>query len=70
MIETLLSLWLLPAIGTFFLFRLMVHAEGNKLRNIYTWQIALIAFISIIYPVGILFLMWFAVDEWKKNKAG
>jgi len=57
MIETLLSLWLLPAIGTFFLFRLMVHAEGNKLRNIYTWQINSICIMSVLYPVGLFFLM-------------
>jgi len=70
MIETLLSLWLLPAIGVLLLIRLIIHGDDKRIRDCYSWVIGLIITISIVYPLGILFLMWFAADEWKKSKAG
>ena len=68
--ETITYLWLLPAIGVFMLIRLIIHADDKRIRDCYSWVIGLIITISIVYPFGMMFLMWFAVDEWKKSRAG
>ena len=63
MIENIILLWLLPSIGTLLLIRHFVHADGMKLRKLYNWQLNLIIGLSVIYPIGIIALVCWAIDN-------
>jgi len=62
--ETITYLWLLPAIGTcLLLIRHFVHADGMRLRKLYNWQLNLIITLSVIWPIGIIALVCWAIDN-------